>query len=350
MARRMWLSVLAAQKSCSRLLPQNSFHGDPHVPGGGPRGAPGRASGGAFDLSRGGPSQAEFTGWDSRFRAGLGEETPQWGRDGGARQSRMVQETAAMLFRHPGSNPPLFANPRAGGTWWARAAAARGKLAMGRLRERAAAESGGGGAQSAAGRESGRRGAGCGLPPPGAACQGEAHTTTQPLQHHWRRSLHPSGPCPYSVGKTEALVPATQAGARQYVPPESAFPTASTSRTSLLIKQPLDERPGNAPLLRRRQPKGNKYIHIKADFFWSTNRKRAVSPSPPPPLAPRGIRSPVWAVVHGLLSATKPHVQTGEICNSGVLRDYQAHSSLRAVSAQRPRCNFDSPSHHFRAK
>lgn len=62
-------------------------------------------------------------------------------------------------------------------------------------------------------------------------------------------------------------------------------------------------------------------------------KKGSFSPLPP---RPRGVCSPVWAVVHGLLSATNPHVQTGEICNSMVLRSYQAHSSLRAVSAQRP--------------
>lgn len=75
----------------------------------------------------------------------------------------MVQETPAMRptrpagFGDPGSNPPPFHKRPGSGTWRARAAAARVGLAMGRLPERGAAESGGG-TQRTAGRESGRRG------------------------------------------------------------------------------------------------------------------------------------------------------------------------------------------------
>lgn len=98
----MWLSVLAAQKFRFPLLPQSSFHGDPHVPGGCPRRAPEHVSGWALDLAGGGLSKAEFAGWGSRFRLGLGrEETPGWRRNGGVRQSRIVQETTAMRPTRP---------------------------------------------------------------------------------------------------------------------------------------------------------------------------------------------------------------------------------------------------------
>lgn len=177
----------------------------------------------------------------------------------------MVQETAAeravrpAVFRDPGSNPPSppapSANARAPGTWRARAAAAWDRPAMRRLRERRDAESGGG-KQSAAGLESGRRGrapahpprsAGCHRPaPPARARRREPRIPSSIL----RRSLYPAGPSLSSVGETEALVPATRspAGARECVPPGSAFPRAGTSPASLFIKQPLGERPVNAAL------------------------------------------------------------------------------------------------------
>ena len=146
------------------LLPQGGFHGDPHVPGGCPRRAAERVTGWALDLAGRGLSKAESAGWRSRFRSGLGkEETPGWRRNGDARPSRMVQETPATRptrpagFGHPGSSPPPFHERPGSGTWRARAAAARVGLAMRRLGERRAAESGGR-TQRAAGRESGRRG------------------------------------------------------------------------------------------------------------------------------------------------------------------------------------------------
>lgn len=160
----MWLSVPAAQKFRFPLLPQSGFYGDPHVPGGCPRRAPERVTAWALDLAGRDLSKEEFAGGRSRFLLGLGrEETPGWRRRGEVRQSRMVQKTPAMRptrpagFGDPGSNPPPFHKRPGSGTWRARAAAARVGLAMGRLPERGAAESGGG-TQSAAGRESGRRG------------------------------------------------------------------------------------------------------------------------------------------------------------------------------------------------
>lgn len=107
----MRLSVLAAQKSHSRLLPQNGFHGDPHVPGGGHRWG--------FRPGRRGLSETDFASWDPRFGAGLrGEEWPRWGRNGGARRPGMVQgpQQSARGGRRlpsPGSKPPSPPAPSA---------------------------------------------------------------------------------------------------------------------------------------------------------------------------------------------------------------------------------------------
>lgn len=47
------------------------------------------------------------------------------------------------------------------------------------------------------------------VPRPGAARQGQAQGTTQPLQHPLGRSLQPSGPSLSAVAKTQAVVPIT---------------------------------------------------------------------------------------------------------------------------------------------
>lgn len=92
-------------------------------------------------------------------------------QDGAGNSSNALPTPWVLILR-------FSANPRDGATWWARAAAARGKLAMVLPRERAAADGGGGGgAQSAAGRESGRwdaRAAAARDPAPGRGAENHA--------------------------------------------------------------------------------------------------------------------------------------------------------------------------------
>lgn len=119
-------------------------------------------------------SQAETLGfgqgWGKRRFGGGG--TAVRGKAGWCRkQQQCSPDTLGLILR-------FSANPRDGATWWARAAAARGKLAMVLPRERAAADGGGGGgAQSAAGRENGRwdaRAAAARDPAPGRGAENHA--------------------------------------------------------------------------------------------------------------------------------------------------------------------------------
>lgn len=91
------------------------------------------------------------------------------------KQQQCSPDTLGLILR-------FSANPRDGATWWARAAAARGKLAMVLPRERAAAA-----AAALRARLDAKVGGGTrGLPPPGTPRLGEAQRTTQhpPPPHH----------------------------------------------------------------------------------------------------------------------------------------------------------------------
>lgn len=106
----MRLSALAAQKSHSRLVPQNGFHGDPHVPGGGLHGAPERVTGGALDLAGGASPRQSLQAATLDFPQGRGKRrrlggggTAVRGEAGWCRKQPRAVRPA--VFRDPGFHP-----------------------------------------------------------------------------------------------------------------------------------------------------------------------------------------------------------------------------------------------------
>lgn len=158
----MWLSVLAAQKSRSCLLPQSSFHGDPPFPSGCGRRAPGGSRWG-FGLGWRGLSEAQVAGWGpwmSGRAAGRGDASVE------AEQRCKVKQDAAgkaamsparpAHFRDPGSgsnlppssNPllpqrPKIAVPGAGWPWGASGSAGQRGAAVAARREQLDVKAGG---------------------------------------------------------------------------------------------------------------------------------------------------------------------------------------------------------------
>lgn len=213
---------MAAQRFSSRLLPQSESMATLTSPvavlAALRRGSPMRV----LDLDSGNLAEAEIAGWDSRFREGIGGRgdaslQAEWR----ARRRRMVQETATRRpprpasYRDPGSNPPPFLK-RPGSRYLAgkgRSGAKRaghGEAAGTRgCRERRWHGARGWTRKRAVWPSPGARPVGHWVPRPGAARQGQAQGTTQPLQHPLGRSLQPSGPSLSAVAKTQAVVPIT---------------------------------------------------------------------------------------------------------------------------------------------